>query len=97
MNDIDERHTRDLMQQLAEAKATVDALLSGQREDEACCVAAGTDAYLSKPIEPDALFDVVDGQLSRSGTGGELSLTKRRGSDAVPSVAAAVTENDRHP
>ena len=63
--------------------------------DEARCLAAGMDAYLSKPIEPDALFDVVDRQLSRASSGGELSPTKPRGSDARQSVAVAGTENDR--
>jgi signal transduction histidine kinase/CheY-like chemotaxis protein len=65
--------------------------------DEARCLAAGMDAYLSKPIEPDALFDVVDRQLSRSSTGGELSPAKPRGSDALQSVAVAGTVNDRRP
>jgi CheY-like chemotaxis protein len=31
--------------------------------DEARCVATGMDAYLSKPIEPNALLDVVDRHL----------------------------------
>ena len=37
--------------------------------DEARCLAAGMDAYLSKPIEPNALFDVVDRQLLASVSG----------------------------
>jgi CheY-like chemotaxis protein len=52
--------------------------------DEARCLAAGMDAYLSKPIEPDALFDLVDRQLSRSSTSGEVSPTKPRSSDPLP-------------
>jgi CheY-like chemotaxis protein len=31
--------------------------------DDGRCVAAGMDAYLSKPIDPNALFDVVEQQL----------------------------------
>jgi CheY-like chemotaxis protein len=42
--------------------------------DEARCLAAGMDAYLSKPIEPDALFDVVDRQLRVSSTGSHRRL-----------------------
>ena len=34
--------------------------------DEARCLAAGMDAYLSKPIQPDELFDLVEGQLVAS-------------------------------
>ena len=53
--------------------------------DEARCLAAGMDAYLSKPIEPNALFDVVERQLLVSSTGGELKPTKPRDSDASQS------------
>ena len=34
--------------------------------DEARCLAAGMDAYLSKPIDPDELFDVVERYLGIS-------------------------------
>jgi two-component system sensor histidine kinase/response regulator len=35
--------------------------------DEARCLAAGMDAYLSKPIDPNALFDVVERHLVVAG------------------------------
>jgi CheY-like chemotaxis protein len=65
--------------------------------DQARCLAPGMDADVSKPIEPDALFDVVDRQLSRAASGGELSRTKRRGSHGRQSVTVAGTANDRRP
>jgi signal transduction histidine kinase/DNA-binding response OmpR family regulator len=34
--------------------------------DEARCLAAGMDAYLSKPVQPDALFELVDRYLGVS-------------------------------
>jgi two-component system sensor histidine kinase/response regulator len=64
--------------------------------DEARCLKAGMDAYLSKPIEPNALFDVVDRQLLGSRTGGELRRTTPRDADPYQSVAVS-TENDRRP
>ena len=33
--------------------------------DEARCLAAGMDAYLSKPIQPDELFALVERHLSQ--------------------------------
>jgi two-component system, sensor histidine kinase and response regulator len=34
--------------------------------DDARCLAAGMDGYLSKPIDPDQLFDVIEGHLGVS-------------------------------
>jgi CheY-like chemotaxis protein len=66
--------------------------------DEARCLAAGMDAYLSKPIEPNALFDVVDQQLLVSGAGGwEHRPAKPRHAAALQSVAIIDTENGRRP
>jgi hypothetical protein len=86
MNPTEERHTRDLEQRLAEAKATIGALLPRQ-------IAVAVD--LPKPIASDALIDVVARPLSRSSPGGELSRAKPRGSDARHSVGVAGTLNDR--
>jgi CheY-like chemotaxis protein len=65
--------------------------------DEARCLAAGMDAYLSKPIEPNALFDVVDRQLLVSAAGGELRLTIPHDAAARQAVAVTGTETDRRP
>jgi len=65
--------------------------------DEARCLAAGMDAYLSKPIEPNALFDVVDRQLLVSAAGGELRLTIPHDAAALQAVAVTGTETDRRP
>jgi two-component system sensor histidine kinase/response regulator len=35
--------------------------------DAARCLAAGMDAHLSKPIQPDELFDVIERYLGISG------------------------------
>ena len=46
--------------------------------DEARCLAAGMDAYLSKPIDPDALFDIVERYLDHS-----IDYASRPGSKGV--------------
>jgi CheY-like chemotaxis protein len=35
--------------------------------DAARCLAAGMDAYVSKPIHPDALFDVIQPYVNAQG------------------------------
>jgi len=65
--------------------------------DEARCLAAGMDAYLSKPIDPNALFDVVDRQLLASAASGELRAMVPRDSAALRSVAVTTTEPDPRP
>ena len=42
--------------------------------DEARCLAAGMDGYLSKPIDANTLFDVVDRQFLLSGVRTPLSV-----------------------
>jgi two-component system, sensor histidine kinase and response regulator len=46
--------------------------------DEARCLAAGMDAYLSKPINPDDLFDIVERHLASNASESRpmLSLPK---------------------
>jgi two-component system sensor histidine kinase/response regulator len=38
-------------------------------EDEARCLAAGMDAYLTKPVQPDALYELVERHLGASTMG----------------------------
>jgi CheY-like chemotaxis protein len=40
-------------------------------EDEARCLAAGMDAYLTKPVQPDALYELVERHLGASTMGRE--------------------------
>jgi two-component system, sensor histidine kinase and response regulator len=50
--------------------------------DEARCLAAGMDAYLSKPIDPDELFEVTERHLRVSSVPvSRPTLSLRGGSD----------------
>jgi two-component system sensor histidine kinase/response regulator len=63
--------------------------------DEARCLAAGMDAYLTKPMDPNTLFDVVERQLLNSSAGGELRTTgASRPFDADQPVRDGRVEND---
>jgi two-component system, sensor histidine kinase and response regulator len=65
--------------------------------DEARCLAAGMDAYLPKPIEPNVLFDAVDRQFLVSAAGGELRPAAPCDPAALRPVAVTTTKNDRRP
>ena len=73
MNATEQRHTRDLVQQVAEGKATIDALLSGQI-DAVFDVADGTPVLLAKALrnseerlrEEAALLDAADDAIDAS-------------------------------
>ena len=41
---------------------------NARREDEAACLAAGMDGFISKPIDTQRLFDTIAGVLSDGGT-----------------------------
>jgi hypothetical protein len=66
--------------------------------DEARCLTAGMDAYLSKPIEPAALFDVVEHSRSASRlAAAELPhLTRRIATSAEPEVTSEFTRTGCH-
>jgi CheY-like chemotaxis protein len=57
--------------------------------DEARCLAAGMDAYLSKPIQPDAVCDVIERHLAASSIG---ACQPTRSPARVPVRATATPE-----
>jgi CheY-like chemotaxis protein len=48
-------------------------------EDEARCLAAGMDAYLSKPLEPDHFLDVIERHLLTSSPASRPAFPLRKG------------------
>jgi PAS domain S-box-containing protein len=46
--------------------------------DDARCLAAGMDAYLSKPIEPDEFFDVIERYLRDSSVDSRPTISSRK-------------------
>jgi two-component system, sensor histidine kinase and response regulator len=59
-------HIRELEQRTGSHLAIVAMTAHAMEGDEARCLAAGMDGYLSKPIEPDELFDLLDRHVSAS-------------------------------
>jgi signal transduction histidine kinase/DNA-binding response OmpR family regulator len=54
-------------EQMTGSRLTIIAMTAhAMKADEARCLAAGMDAYVSKPIQPDQLFDVVERHLGMS-------------------------------
>jgi CheY-like chemotaxis protein len=54
-------------EQMTGRRLTIIAMTAHAMEgDEARCLAAGMDGYLSKPIDPDVFFEVIDRQLRRA-------------------------------
>jgi PAS domain-containing protein len=83
MNATEQRHTRDLVQQVAEGKATIDALLAGQI-DAVFDVANGTPVLLAKAQkalmkseerfrEQAALFDTAHDAIYVRGLDGRIT------------------------
>jgi two-component system, sensor histidine kinase and response regulator len=55
------------------------------RADEKRCLAAGMDAYMSKPIQPDALFETIE------------RITRAQLQEPDPNEAVAKRTCDRKP
>jgi two-component system sensor histidine kinase/response regulator len=59
-------HIRDREQRTGSHLSIIAMTAHAMDGDEARCLAAGMDAYLSKPIQPDELFDLVDRYIGPS-------------------------------
>ena len=59
-------HIREREQRVGSHLPIIAMTAHAMEGDEARCLAAGMDAYLSKPIQPDELFDLVDRYLGMS-------------------------------
>ena len=58
---------RDREQKTGSRLPIVAMTAHAMKGDEARCLTAGMDGYLSKPIDPDELYDVVERHLGASG------------------------------
>ena len=69
-------------------------VMKGDRER---CLAAGMDAYVSKPLRPQELFAVIDGVLAADRTASRTAPVSRETAETVwnPTTVLAEVEGDR--